>query len=630
MRAHASALLTLAALEAAGLACSRDRPRDPSAVSAGFPDSHPSLLITNPRVLAAVETDGFSFGDVFGVRDASAPRREDYAEESAAVLTRSPLYTGLVRHLQGDLAGLRAISPRAGVGPDFAHRLFDVRWLSSARVHFELVGIVNRLDFRMLAPPGCGQTRLVYRLAYRPPNRPQTRLPLTVNVAYENRETSCAAVARRWLALEKGGDLRSALARGPLANIDVRQPDHVELNLQSLRQNSSGPGMDDHAEYILRGFAIIDGRLVEEGLRNTPAADLTPDQHESLQQWISSNLGAIETGAAEMPDSLLARRAVSVSPRGLSRLANRPLKRLFPDEGSTFRRLPLSANRLVRSPETLVRRLDEQSCVGCHQSRSIAGFHLPGEDRTEGIFNELTIGISEHLRGVLGWRLRFLVAAADGRRLAEPLPLAEHVEDQGQFGAHCLADRAVCTGEPEWACAPGLACQPSAVEGDPIGYCAPAGARNAGDACERVVLTHALGPDGDLVKPTGHDRCFAEAEERGAADEPRCEPNRNGFAGGMCSALCTKEGQRARGGVCVRIPRHGFELACFRPRAIIERCLAERSNSNLQLMRPCSRTEPCRDDFVCARVPSIPLDQGACVPPYFVFQARVDGPPLDR
>jgi hypothetical protein len=26
----------------------------------------------------------------------------------------------------------------------------------------------------------------------------------------------------------------------------------------------------------------------------------------------------------------------------------------------------------------------------------------------------------------------------------------------------------------------------------------------------------------------------------------------------------------------------------------------------------------------------VPLDHGACVPPYFLSQVRIDGPPIDR
>jgi hypothetical protein len=44
----------------------------------------------------------------------------------------------------------------------------------------------------------------------------------------------------------------------------------------------------------------------------------------------------------------------------------------------------------------------------------------------------------------------------------------------------------------------------------------------------------------------------------------------------------------------------------------------------------CSAERPCRDDYECARVPGAEPGTGACVPPYFVFQLRLDGPLLDR
>ena len=38
----------------------------------------------------------------------------------------------------------------------------------------------------------------------------------------------------------------------------------------------------------------------------------------------------------------------------------------------------------------------------------------------------------------------------------------------------------------------------------------------------------------------------------------------------------------------------------------------------------CSPSRFCREDYICARTPS---GQGACIPPYFLFQMRVDGHP---
>jgi hypothetical protein len=80
----------------------------------------------------------------------------------------------------------------------------------------------------------------------------------------------------------------------------------------------------------------------------------------------------------------------------------------------------------------------------------------------------------------------------------------------------------------------------------------------------------------------------------------------------------------------MRIPHKGFERSCFRPGVTLEECLQTEGNFAIERMRSCSRSEPCRDDFVCSRAPGLPIGEGACVPPYFIFQARVDGPPVDR
>jgi hypothetical protein len=51
-------------------------------------------------------------------------------------------------------------------------------------------------------------------------------------------------------------------------------------------------------------------------------------------------------------------------------------------------------------------------------------------------------------------------------------------------------------------------------------------------------------------------------------------------------------------------------------------CLARHVNP--AGLRACSESAPCRDDYICARTPA---GTGACIPPYFLFQLRVDGHP---
>lgn len=53
-----------------------------------------------------------------------------------------------------------------------------------------------------------------------------------------------------------------------------------------------------------------------------------------------------------------------------------------------------------------------------------------------------------------------------------------------------------------------------------------------------------------------------------------------------------------------------------------EECM---SPPRLSLRKACNIAAPCRDDYVCAYVPGAPPGTGACMPPYFIFQARVDG-----
>ncbi|MBL9111705.1 MAG: hypothetical protein JNM74_20645, partial [Myxococcales bacterium] len=53
--------------------------------------------------------------------------------------------------------------------------------------------------------------------------------------------------------------------------------------------------------------------------------------------------------------------------------------------------------------------------------------------------------------------------------------------------------------------------------------------------------------------------------------------------------------------------------------------------SDLFQLQTCDVANQCRDDYVCARVPGPNgTTVGGCVPPYFIFQLRVDGPPSDR
>lgn len=608
----------MSALVISCAACSRAPDALPSAGSSDRPVGSvaavaavaaPELLIADPATLIALERGGLAFG-----RQLGAPG------EDGRHLLASPRYAALVAVIAGDLAEL---AQRPGVArsqfPLDLERLnyvFDPRWLRSPDTHFELVGVSNRLDMQFATPGECGQLRLIYRLALQATGRPVVRLPMTINVIRHLPMTergSCAAFAQRWRALPTtAAERAAALAQLVSQLTPIRR---VETNFQNLH----GPGTpfaDDHAEYVLRSFDVVGDRLVPRLLLNTPRPDLDAGERAALAAWISDHFADIDGGTAVVPDRFLATRAISVSPRGLSRPGNRVFAQLF--RADAFARLPYAQGTLVRSPRGLLRRLDGFTCAGCHQSRALAGFHLPGEERDPArTFNALAVGVSPHLHEELAWRSRLVSAAATGTAFAEPRPFPERA-GRGGYGAHCgLGD----PGFAGWTCADGLTCRDSAH--DEVGVCAPA-APAAGDGCEDARVVGRPGASGDQVVADRPASCQAVARR------PLCVGNDYGFPSGFCTESCARPGERAGATVCTQMLLSGYEQACFPLDQPIEACVAEQRLVAAMTSRACSVDQPCRDDYGCLRYPGSAPGTGACVPPYFLFDFRVDGPRLDR
>lgn len=566
----------------------------------------PTLLITEPAALAALEQAGLTLSGVLG----GAPEALGNAE-----LARLPAFAPLLSVLEREIAQAAARDKLAGVDvARYSHRLFDKRFLRRPEARFELAGVVNRPDRAPFHPGSCGETRLIYRLSYALDTERASKLPLTLGVELPaaREGADCRRAAARWLE-PPAGDARRRAAwlrseSGPLAPSRTRVvagSGRVVVNLQLVRWPATvRPDLGGHAEYLLRSFRVdASGLLQPEPLENSvDAARLRgAGSRRELAQWLEREAERVDAGTPLVPQRFLAERAISVTPRGLHRLANRPFATALREE--ELRQRDYAQGRLIKSPSALLRRLDQLSCQGCHQARSVAGFHLLGEDTAQAPSeNALALGVSPQVLADLPRRLRIARQLLAGDAPDFTAPFAERAGQPGRYGDHCGlgSDPSFAS----WTCDPELEC--SSIEGresDSVGQCLPR-ARQVGDACERGRVTQTSSPERDRMQGVKLEPC------------PQMVCNRSGvgFPGGMCTASCG-----AQGAGCGAIAILDAFNACLARGEGFLSCI--RGNAQPAGLRRCSAAEPCRDDYVCARAEG----GGVCLPPYFVFQLRVDG-----
>ena len=576
----------------------------------------PVALVLDPAALAEVAAAG-------GALEALV------SDEGRAVIRRV---------IEEDVRAARRADPKAGVGiRGNPHRLFDVRWLERGR--FELVGVAPRLDRIPMTGSRCGDLRLVYRLAYTAEvsgEAVSSRLPMTLAVVLQGRPADgagadrCRSAAARWMAPP---DLAgAALGRwllgpgGPLeGQLAAERVTLVHLNAQLVRWPSAvRPDLGGHAEYVMRSLRPGPDRHLEpswtEEMPDPARIRRDPARRARLLAWLRepATLDAIEAGTAVLPAELLATRAVSVAPRGLSRRANRPFRQILrPDQlDAELGAEELRGRRIIGSPEALLRRLDDLTCVGCHQSRTIAGFHLLGEDGPDAApGNALAVSISVPLEAERRRRARLTRQLAAGEPVDFTRPMSERADDDpGRSGARCgLGD----PGFAGWTCAEGFTCARLDAPDDDgaVGVCVPEGGPRVGDACEIGPLRPAADPHRDRVARRTELTCT----------EGVCNGNRVGFPAGMCTASCE---DLPGGGACGVIALLTPFNDCLARKTPFPRCLAEHVRP--AGLRACSAAAPCREDYICARAPGDDGSgeaAGTCIPPYFLFQLRVDGHP---
>ena len=135
-----------------------------------------------------------------------------------------------------------------------------------------------------------------------------------------------------------------------------------------------------------------------------------------------------------------------------------------------------------------------------------------------------------------------------------------------------------------------------------------------GQPCEYGKISAGPAPWRDrIAEPTKHD-CGADA---------RCTGNFSGFPQGACTAACRSD---APGLACADyLDVDGFQN-CLRGTESYAAC-AQQFVLGVGV-QACDDQHACRQDYVCVRTRR--GDGGACLPPYFVYQLRLDGYPLKR
>ncbi len=428
--------------------------------------------------------------------------------------------------LSGDIFLLASMKPlRAALDRDFDDYFakvtpsgvlapFDRDALYAKQTRFILSGVVNRMDRAFKSPATCGEIRLIYRPIANYGKRggngaaQSLRLPMTLNLVLnarnqtERQTVSCADIARRWLALsddlKSGHDLAATLAAkgGALEFVTPAHIDRIETNMQIAHASANPNDFDARADYLMKVFNYdaASKSFVESPMENQIDRDrllAKPQIAADFKRWLiaAENLIALDRGIALMPERFLATRAIVVTPAVQSNIGG-----LFSESEEVEILARASANLIdldnLKSPAGFERRLNDSTCAGCHQTRSIGGFHFPGADWSGDPPPFVVTPASPHFFGDQPRRRDILMSFRDTKPLDfsrgfSARPQARRSNDLNGttylngWGAHCYAP----TGKEvradksfaSWACIPALDCQMPERGGSAIraGLCFP-------------------------------------------------------------------------------------------------------------------------------------------------------------
>jgi hypothetical protein len=258
--------------------------------------------------------------------------------------------------------------------------------------------------------------------------------------------------------------------------------------------------------------------------------------------------------------------------------------------------------------------LNDLSCVGCHQNRTIAGFHFLGEDRKETHpLNAILFAGSGHFRAELERRDVYYKKLWRGESPSQDRPFSIAPSGaKARYGDFCGLPGS--KGFADWKCEDGLECvsNDGAVGEKELGKCYPK-ERRSGDPCYRNEVLQNHHSLDKMVSPMPITGC------NNGDPKYTCQTPGLGFPVGMCTTSC--DHLQSKSEICGPVAGPGFNECIISSKTFSE-CLEKTKITGGRGL--CNESVSCRNDYICARVSAT---QGACLPSYFLFQIRVDGHP---
>ena len=644
--------------------------------------------ITDPEVLKTLEADRYSLAALLFPGNPGATRlKNDNLFDGALKAVGDALVADIDTLPQ---ASLDPDANSEMHKPEAKNYRFHSNLLRDAKSRFVLTGIANRMDraYRVVDGksrlPACGEIRFIYRFTYDVDVDGHTdvssRLPLTASLVLNARadgdSITCADIARRWQEAGKKSsiaELRNYLRsdQGPLKYISSSQIDRIEFNFQLFRLPAGlKPHWGGYAEYLLRIFNRdpASGNFVAMKLENQIDRTALLDDANKLQSFkrflLSPDaISALDHGILDVPTDYLAIRAISVAIGGGTRSENQPLFNLVSDAEIKQALKQYNSGKghhldTIKSPDAFRKRFNDVTCSGCHQTRGIAGFHFPGADAAdEHPNNAVHIPGSPHFFGDIPRRKKVIDDFANNRKPDFSRGFSDRPDPQFKkalagtqlfngWGATCYNGPDVSFSD--WTCASGLQCKTlyTSDRNSGMGTCIGRGHKQVGDPLEigNVTYGHNYGDEAYLrtdpstpSEPGNYHLPPTPTPPPAAGLYGVATQGAHGGSGGFPAGMLwiafpTASGEEA---TCRRLPPEatcgllagpGFNNCIAEGRPFPE-CLALTFPAGL---RACDRANPCRDDYICTAPYKELTDKrrmGTCIPPYFMFQFRVDGHP---